>query len=65
MRRSVFRISIGNVIGVVEEPAKLNHSRPLRNQYTVKIGVIEAGAEILATDVEMVIRKLQKFVLTL
>jgi len=65
MRRSVFRISRGNVIGIVEEPAKLDHSRPLRNQYTVKIGVIESGMEILTTDVETVIRKLQEFVLTL
>ncbi len=57
----VFRIIIGNAVGVVEGPDSLDPSLPVVEQYMVKIGVLDRYAPLDRDDVRQVIARLKDF----
>jgi hypothetical protein len=58
----VFRAISGNVIGIVEGPDTLDPEKPLKDQYIVKIGVLDRSGPLPRKDAQKVISKLLAFV---
>jgi hypothetical protein len=65
MARVIFKTTSGNVVGVVEEPPIFHPRKPLKNQYLVKIGVIDRNGGLPKKDAMRVLNKLRAFVTTL
>jgi hypothetical protein len=60
----IFRAIAGNVIGVVEKPDAIDPTKSLREQYMVKIGVLDREGPMPKQNIYTVIRKLKRFVET-
>ena len=65
MAQVIFETTSGNVIGVVEEPPMFHSRKPLKDQYLVKIGVIDRDRGLPKKDARIVIERLRKFVTNL
>ena len=65
MAQVIFKTSSGNVIGVVEEPPIFHSRKPLKDQYLVKIGVIDRDGGLPKKDARRVIDRLYEFVTSL
>lgn len=61
----IYQATSGNVIGVVEAPETIDPSKPLGEQYMVKIGVFDPRRSLPEKDARNVIRRLRRFVLRL
>ncbi len=61
----VFRVTSGNVVGVVERPETIEEEKLLCEQYIVKIGVLDRHGLLLKSDALVVIDELRRFVLKL
>ena len=61
----LFKSISGNVIGIVEAPEIIDPQKPAREQYLVKIGVIDPRGKLPKKDARMVILELQDYVLSL
>ena len=61
----LFKSISGNVIGIVEAPQVLDPQKPPREQYLVKIGVLDPQGKLPKKDARHVIRELRKYVATL
>lgn len=62
MHSWLYRVVIGNVVGVVEEPDSLDPARPLAEQYLVKIGALDRRLPLDKGDDQQVIARLHDFV---
>jgi hypothetical protein len=62
MARVIFKTISGNVIGIVEEPRIVDPRKPVKDQYLVKIGVLDPRGDLPKKDARRVISKLQEYV---
>ena len=60
--KQIFEFTSGNVVGVVEAPDVLDPTRPLGEQYMVKIGVWDSRGDLPREDARRVIDELVAFV---
>ena len=65
MATVLFKATSGNVIGIVEAPETIDPEKPAKDQYVVKIGVIDPNGGLPKKDAQHVIDKLRDYVLKL
>ena len=65
MATILFKVISGNVIGIVEAPQVVDPQKSVRDQYLVKIGVLDSRGKLPKRDARHVIRELQEYVATL